>query len=273
MHKEVKNGVTFLTFDSLRKRGVKHGFSTRLGGVSKGVYESMNLGFDRGDPDENVQENFRRMAAALDMDYHRFCLSKQTHTTNVRVVDEKDAGNGIVRPLPYDDVDGLITNVMNLPLVTFYADCIPLFLYDPVKKVVALSHSGWKGTIGKIGAVTVEKMGECFGCDPKDILCGIAPGICGKCYEVSSEVADRFRASFGDERAAEFLTGSLFNPDDKDKYMLDLWAACRHVFLEAGIRAENIEVTDHCTRCEPGLFFSHRVMGPQRGSLAAFIYL
>ncbi len=273
MNREVKKGVTFLTFDSLRKRGVKHGFSTRLGGVSKGVYESMNLGFERGDPDENVHENFRRMAAALDMDYHRFCLSKQTHTTNVRVVDEKDAGNGILRPLPYDDVDGLITNVKNLPLVTFYADCVPLFFYDPVKEVVALSHSGWKGTVGKMGAVTVKKMGECFGCDPKDIICGIAPSICGKCYEVSVDVADRFREAFGDEVAAGFLSKSLFNPQDPDKYMLDLWAACRHVFLEAGILKEHIEVTDYCTRCNPDLFFSHRIMGAKRGSLAAFISL
>ena len=273
MNKERNNGVTYLTFDSFKKRGVKHGFSTRLGGVSKGVYESMNLGFGRGDEDENVHENFRRMSKALDMEYSRLVLSRQTHTTNVRVVDEKDAGNGILRPVPYDDVDALITNVRNLPLVTFYADCVPLFFYDPVKEVVALSHSGWKGTVGRIGAVTVKKMGECFGCDPENVICGIAPSICGKCYEVSGDVADSFRSEFGDAADELFLSASLFNPDDPDKYMMDLWAACRYVFLEAGIREENIEVTDYCTRCHPELFFSHRVMGSERGSLAAFISL
>lgn len=273
MNREVKNGVTYLTFDNLKKRGVKHGFSTRLGGVSTGVYESMNLGFGRGDSDENVRENFRRMASALDMDYERMCLSRQTHTTNVRIVDEKDAGNGIVRPIPYDDVDGLITNVKNLPLVTFYADCVPLFLYDPVKEAVALSHSGWRGTVGKMGAVTVEKMGEHFGCRPEDIICGIAPSICKKCYEVSRDVAEEFRAAFGEIAADKMLSPSVFNPSDPGKYMLDLWEACRQVFLDAGIREENIEVTDHCTRCEPDLFFSHRVMGKDRGSHAAFISL
>ena len=105
---------------------------------------SLNLGFNRGDSDENVRENYHRIANALDMNYDRMCLSKQTHTTNVVVVDEKDAGNGLIKPLPYDDVDGLITNVKDMPLVTFYADCVPLFFYDPVKEVVALSHSGWQ---------------------------------------------------------------------------------------------------------------------------------
>jgi YfiH family protein len=201
------------------------------------------------------------------------CLSKQTHTTNVLVVDEKDAGNGIVRPVPYDDVDGLITNVKNLPLVTFYADCIPLFIYDPVKEVIALSHSGWRGTVGRMGAVTVNKMHEAFGCDPGDMICGIAPGICKNCYEISEEVAQEFRVAFGNSVAEAFLSPSVFNPDDPGKYMLDLWAACRQVFLEAGIRQDHIEVTDYCTRCNPDLFFSHRVMGNERGSNAAFISL
>ncbi len=158
MNLENKNGVSFLTFDSFKKAGVKHGFSTRIGGVSEGVFDSLNLGFNRGDSDENVRENYHRIANALDMNYDRMCLSKQTHTTNVIVVDEKDAGNGLIKPLPYDDVDGLITNVKDMPLVTFYADCVPLFFYDPVKEVVALSHSGWRGTVRKIGKVTIEKM-------------------------------------------------------------------------------------------------------------------
>jgi YfiH family protein len=273
MNKETKNNVTFMTFDLFKNAGVKHGFSTRIGGVSDGVFDSLNLGFNRGDEDANVHENFKRIANALDMNYERMCLSKQTHTTNVIVVDEKDAGNGIVRPLPYDDVDGLITNVKDMPLVTFYADCVPLFMYDPVHEVVALSHSGWRGTVGKIGKVTIEKMAEHFGTVPADVICGIAPSICRNCYEVSADVADAFVGAFGEENRDVILKPSVFNPDDSDKFMLDLWAACKLVFLEAGVPEVNIEITDYCTRCNPDLFYSHRIMGANRGSLAAFISL
>lgn len=273
MNKVEKNGVTYMTFDLLEKAGVKHGFSTRLGGVSEGVYESLNLGFNRGDKDENVRENFKRIAGALDMNYERMCFSKQTHTTNVIVVDEKDAGNGLTKPLPYDNVDGLITKVSDMPLVTFFADCVPLFFYDPKNQVVALAHSGWRGTVGKIGKVTIEKMAENFGTDPKDVLCCIAPSICKNCYEVSSDVANSFVDVFGEEYRDLILKPSVFNPEDSDKYMLDLWEACRLVFKEAGVPDEHIEITDYCARCNPDLFYSHRIMGEKRGSLAAFISL
>lgn len=273
MNLENKNGVQFLTFNSFNKVGVKHGFSTRIGGVSDGVFSSLNLGFNRGDSDENVRENYRRIAYALNMNCNRMCLSKQTHTTNVIVVHEKDAGNGLTKPLPYDNVDGLITNVKDMPLVTFYADCVPLFFYDPVREVIALSHSGWRGTVGKIGKITIEKMCAEFGCDKKDILCGIAPSICKDCYEISSDVAKEFIKEFGAKKESELLRPSIFNPNDKNKYMLDLWEACRLVFLEAGIPESHIETTNYCTRCNPKLFYSHRIMGANRGSLAAFISL
>lgn len=262
--------VTYLTFDSLNKAGLKHCFSTRLGGVSKGVFESMNLGFNRGDEEENVIVNYKRMAKALGVSYDKMCLSMQTHTTNVRVMTKEDAGNGIIRPLPYKDVDGMVTNVEGMTLVTFYADCVPLFFYDPVNKAVGLSHSGWRGTVGRIGAKTIELMGKTYGSKPCDIICAIGPSICGDCYEVSKDVADKFIEEFAD-KADNMLKQSVFNPDDKEKFMLDLWEANKTVFLEAGIREENIEITDYCTRCNPDLFYSHRIMGANRGSLAAFI--
>lgn len=267
------NGVNYLTFDLLSKAGVKHGFSTRVGGVSQGCYESLNLGFRRGDSRENVLENYRRIGEALGMDYTRMCLSQQTHTTNIRIIEEADAGNGILRELPYTDVDGMITKVKNLPLVTHFADCVPLFFYDPVQQVVATSHSGWRGTVGKIGKVTVERMQEAFGCKPEDILCGIGPSICKHCYEVSGDVAEEFRQHFSKEVCDSILQKSTQHPENPDKYMLDLWEACRQNFLEAGILPEHIEVTDFCTKCHPELFYSHRIMGNERGSLAAFISL
>lgn len=273
MNIEKKNGVTYLTFDLLKEAGVRHGFSTRLGGVSEGYFSSLNLGFGRGDLDENVRENFKRVTGALGIDYERLCFSKQTHTNNVIIVNEEDAGNGISKPRPYDNVDGLVTNVLDLPLVIFTADCIPLFLYDPVENVIGAAHSGWRGTAGKIGKVTVEKMCSEFGSRPENILCCIGPGICRDCYEVSSDVTEKFVDAFGRENADKIIRRSVYNPDDPSKYMLDLWMACRLNFLEAGITEEHIEVTDYCTKCHSELFYSHRIMGNKRGSMAGFISL
>ena len=272
MINKTKNGVTYMAFESFEKAGVKHGFSTRLGGVSEGVFSSLNLRFERGDEEENVRENFKRIAAAIGISYENMCFSKQTHTTNVVIVDKSMAGNGIVRPNVFNDVDGLITNEKDLPLVTFHADCVPLFFYDPVCKVVAAAHSGWRGTVGKIGKVVIEKMNENFGSNPADIICGIGPSICKDCYEVSKDVADAFKSSFGEDYD-KILRPSTFNPDDENKFMLDLWEACKLALLEAGVKEEHIEVTDYCTRCNPELFYSHRVMGNERGSMAAFISL
>ena len=273
MNLEEKNGVQFLTFDHLKKAGIKHGYSTKHGGISTGPYATMNLNFGRGDLEENVLENYNIIGKALEMDSRRMCLSKQTHTTNVRVVTEADAGNGILRPRPYDDVDGLMTNVPNLPLVTHFADCVPLFFYDPVHQAIALSHSGWRGTVGKIGKVTIEKMQEVYGTNPADLLCGIGPSICKDCYEVSLEVAEAFRAAFSEEVCREILAPSNKRPEDETHFQLDLWKACKAAMMEAGVPEKQIEVTEYCTHCHPELFFSHRALGEVRGGQAAFLSL
>ena len=155
---EVEDGeVPYLRYPLLSDTGiVKHGFSTRLGGVSEGCYASMNLSFTRGDREEDVRENFCRIADAIGVRCEDMVFSQQTHTSNVRVVTEADRGMGITRPLAWQDVDGLVTDVPGICLVTFYADCVPLFFVDPVKKVIGLSHSGWRGTVAKIGKETAH---------------------------------------------------------------------------------------------------------------------
>ncbi len=264
-----EEGVPFLYFPLLEECGiVSHGFSTRLGGVSAGDLSSMNLGFKRGDSRENVMENYRRMAAALHMPMERMVLSQQTHTTHVRRVGEADAGNGISRPLPYEDVDGLITDVPELPLVTFYADCVPLYFVDPVHRAIGLSHSGWRGTAGRMGARTLEAMAEAFGTRAGDVLACVGPSICRDCYEVSEDVAEEFRKAFG-----ALAQEKLLDRKPDGKYQLDLWEANRQILLEAGIREEHLAVTDICTCCNPDLLFSHRASGGKRGNLAAFLSL
>ena len=256
-------GVPFLSYPMFEETGiVNHGFSTRFGGVSKGCYATMNISTTRGDDPAAVAENCRRMAKALGVEVEDFTYTQQTHTTNVVVVKADDKGKR------FAETDGMITNVPGICLVTFYADCVPLYFVDPVKKVIGLSHSGWRGTVGKIGKVTVEKMTAEYDCDPKDILAAIGPSICQNCYEVSEDVIERFKENFD-----EHLWQDLFYQKENGKYQLDLWEANHQIFLEAGIKEEHIAVTNVCTHCNPEVLFSHRTTGNARGNVSAFLAL
>ena len=261
--------VMYLVYPLLEKTGiVKHGFSTRIGGVSKEHLGTMNLSFSRGDAAEAVRENYRRMANALDVSYDSFVFSQQTHTTNVRIVTADDRGKGILHPLDYQDVDGLITNVPGLCLSTFYADCVPLYFVDPVHRSIGLSHSGWRGTVGRMGQVTLQRMTEEFGTDPSDVIAAIGPSICQDCYEVSEDVIEQFQSAFSQEHWDE-----LYYKKENGKYQLNLWKANEIVMLEAGVKKENIAVTNICTCCNSDILFSHRASQGKRGNLAAFLSL
>ncbi len=261
------DGLVYLTFPSLELDGITHAYTTRFGGVSEGIFSSMNMSFSRGDSDSAVLENYRRICNAIGTDYKKCVLSKQTHTTNIRIVTEEDSGKGIIKDRDYDDVDGLITNVKGLTLVTQYADCVGLLFYDPQKKVVATSHAGWRGTVGEIGRLTVEKMSAVFGCNPKDIHVGIAPSIGMCCFEVDTPVYEEFA------KVSIFNTNSIIKEDGGGKYHIDLWRANLLSLLNAGVPNENISVTDLCTKCHPDLLFSHRFTNGKRGNLAALICL
>ena len=258
------NGVTFLTVPSFTATGlVKHAFSTRIGGVSKGQYSKMNLSFGNGDIEKNVRENFARIFTAIGSEnQNRLVMSRQEHTDIVKTVTQNDAGKGILRERDASAVDGMITNEANLPLVTLYADCVPLVFFDPVKKVIASSHSGWKGTVQKIGAVTVKKMADEFGSDPSDILAAILPCIGPCCYEVDKPLYDAFGG------------GDIFTKAAREGYyMLDLVKANEQILLSAGIKPANLTVTDVCTNCNADTLHSHRATSGHRGNLAAIIEL
>lgn len=261
--------VPFFTYEHLERTGiVVHGFSTRMGGVSTGDCATMNLSFERGDLEEAVRTNYELLGAAVGFRTDSLVFSKQTHTTNVRVVTEKDRGKGFTRERDYTDVDGLITNVPGLTLATFYADCVPLFFVDPVHKAIGLSHSGWKGTVGKIGKVTIEKMTAQYGTDPKDVLAAIGPSICQSCYEVSEDVIEQFKEAFDEKYWQE-----LFYGKEDGKFQLNLWRANELIFEEAGILKEHCSTTNVCTCCNPGYLFSHRASKGKRGNLGAFLQL
>ena len=267
--KREKNGVTWLSATPFEKmEGIVQGFSTRLGGVSTEHLSSMNLSFSRGDQEENVRENFRRIADAIGFTPEDLIFSDQTHTTNIRVVTEADRGKGFIKPLDYTDVDGLITDVPGLVLATFYADCVPLYFVDPVHRAVGLSHSGWRGTVHRMGKATLEAMNREYGTEPADVIACIGPSICQDCFEVGPEVAAEFADGF-----AKQYHNDLFYQKPDGKYQVDLWRANQIVLREAGIPADQIHTTDICTRCNPAHLFSHRIMGTERGNLAAFLAL
>ena len=266
---EDNSDLPLIRFESFEKIPfIEHGFTTRLGGVSKGIYSTLNLSFARGDEEKAVLENYRIVGRKIGYDIDDFVASHQTHTTNIRIVSKEDKGKGIIRERDYEDVDGLITNEPGIVLFTYYADCVPLYFVDTVKKVIALSHSGWKGTVNKMGKVTVDKMVSEYGCDRKDIICAIGPSICRKCYEVSEDVAIEFKKNFSKEDVEQFL-------DDKHngKYQLDLWKVNELILKEAGISENHIENRRICTCCNKDVLFSHRGLNGQRGNLAAFMVI
>ena len=262
-----KDEVVYLTFPGLEKAGVCHGFSTRLGGVSKGDLSSMNLSFTRGDQEENVQENFHRIADAIGFCTEDLVLSSQVHETRIRKVTAENRGEGILRPT-VPGIDGLVTNEKEVPLYTSYADCVPLLFFDPQKQVIAMAHSGWRGTVAKIGEKMVHVMTEEYGSRPEDILAAIGPSICRDCYEVSEDVAEAFRQIFLPEAWTEIL-------EDKGegKYQLELWKANEKILLGAGILPEHLEVSALCTCCNSALLFSHRASAGRRGNLGCFMCL
>lgn len=262
--------VEYLTFPLLEQTGiVRHLFSTRLGGVSEGIYQSMNLSYTRGDEKAAVDENYRRIAGILGCGLEDMVCSDQTHTVNLRVVTRADGGKGILRPKDYHDIDGLLTDEPGLVLATFYADCVPLYFVDTKNRAVALAHSGWRGTVARMGRCVTEKMREVYGTRPEDLTAAIGPSICQACYEVGEDVAEAFIQEFRKPGQA----AQILEEKGKGKYQLDLWRANEILLQEAGIPAGQIQVTDLCTCHNSDYLFSHRASQGKRGNLGAFLGL
>ena len=269
--KQNKTGqVEYLTFPLIEQTGlVRHLFTTRLGGVSKDIYGTMNLSYTRGDDKDAVDENFRRITRVLKCELGDIVCSDQTHTVNLRVAARKDGGKGIVIPRDYTDIDGLLTDEPGLELATFYADCVPLYLVDVKKRAIALAHSGWRGTVARMGRCVTDKMKEVYVTDPADIVAAVGPSICQECYEVSEDVADAFAQEFRRQGQVD----EILQSKGGGKYQLDLWRANEIVLKEAGIPAERIQVTDICTCHNSEYLFSHRASKGRRGNLGAFMGL
>ena len=253
-----------------RLPGIRLAIATRFGGVSEGIYASMNLSVSQGDDPEKVTENFIRLGKAVGIPAEEMVVSQQTHTTNLRYCTREDCGRGVLRPRGYTDVDGLYTDQTGVGLVISFADCVPVFLADPGRRAVAASHSGWRGTVGKIGSITVRQLQEQFGCDPSDLYALIGPSICADCYEVDEPVISKVREAY-DQKYWNRLFTQTAKQKSTGHYQFDLWEANRINLLEAGVPDEQITVTNLCTCCNPQLIFSHRASHGQRGVTVGMI--
>ena len=253
-------------------RGLRHGFSTRKGGVSKEHLSSLNLGFNLGDEREKVLENFRILGSLFEAKPEDFVLTQQTHSVNVLRVGKEDRGKGIFRERNYTDVDALITNEEGVILTAFSADCVPILFYDKGHRAIASCHSGWRGTHGRILARVIEVMQREFSSKPEEIYIAIGPSICKNCYEVSEDVGEAFLEAFPALRE-ETKNVSPIERVSEEKFHIDLWELNRIIALEAFIPPENISISGYCTMERPDLFFSHRYSQGRRGVQGAFISL
>ena len=253
--------LVYLTSSLLH--AVPHGFSTRRGGVSAAPLDSLNLGVNRGDSPENLQENYRRFCAAIGTDPACTVPSSQVHETTVRLCTAEDAGKGLLRPRDYN-ADALITAAPGLAITVFSADCGILLLHDPVHNAVGAIHAGWRGCAGGIVEKAVQAMALHFSTDPADLWAAIGPCIGKSCFETDSDVPSAMRQALGPE-AEPYLERV------GEKWQVDLGGLNAQWLLRAGLSADHIDRCSLCTACHPELFWSHRRMGEARGLQCAMI--
>jgi len=264
---QTRNGVPFLAAEGISAlAGVAHGFSTCVGGVSQGVYASMNLGLTRGDDKDCVRENYRRFVEAIGATGRRWAMCNQVHGSTVRNVTLADTKTELYHKLGYEG-DGLMTAIPGVTLVVFSADCIPVLLCDPVRKVIAAVHAGWRGTASGVVTVAVEQMKEMYGCRAEDILAAIGPGIGPCCFETHEDVPNAMMAAV----ASPAL--SYIKIKENGKFVVDLKGINAKRLELAGLDPANIAVSGDCTACMEDKYWSHRRQGDQRGSMAAMIEL
>ncbi len=244
-------GLEELTF-------AEHCFTLRQGGVSEGIYSSLNLSYARGDDPERVRQNYARITRLFHSDPDHVVVTRHEHGTHVIRID------GPGEPEPADmRYDGMVTNVPGVVLCALAADCMTVVFADPVKKAVGICHSGWKGTLGRISREVVRMMHEEYGSEPEDIVCGIGPSVCGECYEINDEIAHKFTEGYPGH-AQEILVDR-----HNGHQLLDLRKACAIALQECGVK--RVFISDLCTMENPEYLFSHRLMGNARGNIGAFI--
>ncbi len=266
MKLSVKGGAGYLSFPRFDETdGLKHAFSTRIGGKSEGVFAAMNLGLRRGDDDDIVHENFEIFCNGLGIEKKSLVAGAQDHHTNIRRVTKNECGIGIDKPKDMESIDGLCTNEEGVSLVIYAADCVPLYFYDPENRAIGLAHAGWRGTAADMAGTMVRRMQDEFGSNPEKLITAIGPSIGPKSFEVDKPCADEF---YNIEGMDKYII------DNKNgKYHVNLWNVNREYLLRAGVKEENIFIGNVDSYENSDLIFSHRKTRGQRGANIAVMQL
>ena len=254
----VKNGVTYKTSTNI---SCLHAFTTRLGGVSSGIYSSLNLGQSLGDDPINVRANYGALCNALGICTYDIVKSKQVHGTTIRLITSSDCGKLYDNDIP--EADGMITNINNVALIIYTADCVPILLHDSKKNVVCALHAGWRGTVKDICGIAVKKMLDAYGSNPSDIKASIGPCIGNCCFETSIDVVDALYNTL--ENSADLCYEKYGN-----KYKVNLKMANK--IMLSRVSVEDISISSDCTSCNDK-YWSHRKVSTKRGSQASIIAL
>ena len=256
-----ENELVYMTSSVI---GTRHAFTTRYGGVSEGIFSSLNLGSNRGDDPAAVRENYRRVCALMGVGVDGAVVTKQVHGSVVRTVTEADR-HVCMSTVPYE-ADGVVTSCRNLPLLCFTADCVPALLCDSVHGVAAAVHCGWRSSVGDILGNAVAAM-TALGARPESICCALGPAIGSCCFETDDDVPAAI------ETWLQGDTAGLFRRRGDGKTLVDLRLANARRLLQLGLSQANVDISDECTYCSHDKYWSHRYTKGQRGSQAAAIVL
>ncbi|UUZ85570.1 peptidoglycan editing factor PgeF [Paenibacillus sp. P26] len=271
--REANNGCSVMILDEWMRKNARlsAGFTTRIGGVSTGAFDGLNVGLHVEDDPDSVVENRKRLAEAIHVPFDACTYAEQVHGKEIQVVTGEDRGAGNTsRERALQCKDGFVTNEPGVILHALFADCVPLFFYDPVRGAVGLAHAGWKGTVLQIAKMAVETMSAAFGSKARDLKAAIGPSIGVCCYEVDDGViarVDKVLMELGPLSEPE----AFYERKPNGKYMLNLQQLNRQIMIKAGIMASNIEISGLCTSRRTDLFFSHRKEQGKTGRMAAWI--
>lgn len=269
-------GMKLLVFDRLAAFGtVKHGFTTRHGGVSEGDCRSLNMSFSREESRANVAENIRRLAEWLGVDYNKVTAVPQVHGCRVKVIDEENCGAGITKADFAEGYDAMITDRPGITLLTRHGDCVPVFLYDPVRRAIGMVHSGWRGTVKRVAEQAVLAMERAYGTDPGDLYAAIGPAICRDCFAVDAPVWEEIAAAFPEHFPAARDSDFPYRNRQTGKWQIGLPQLVADTLAACGVPRENTEVSGICTCCAENEddYFSHRRTGASSGIMAGAICL
>ena len=269
-----KDDFVYVEFANLFKYKSKvfHAFTTREGGCSKGSFRALNLGFTSGDFTGNVLKNFAVLGQKLDIDIQKIVYSKQVHGNKVRVVTDRDVMAGVDLEKSSFEYDAMVTNCKNIYLMAFFADCVPVFFYDVQKNVVAIAHSGWKGTYENVSANVVDTLKKEYNSNPQDLIVTIGPSIGNCCFEVGHDVIEKFAEKYENIDDLYYLKNEC-EDDNERKYNLDLWGMIRKCLIDCGLKQENITTSGVCTKCKNEMFYSYRAQNGLTGRLVGIIAL